>query len=232
MRGTRPIKDDRGLVVILGVGVRGAVGVTAFGIVGLTSYWVAQRRRQIGIRRALGATPASHRALFPNRESPDRRRRRGVGIALAMAAESVDGQQLRDAAAATSATPSWAPLWCCCSVSWRCSGRPSRRRRFHRHWRRAADDNRCQHPITFDPCARTGHRRQSRRGPGPGAAVRPARNPHARRRYSPEQGLALLGARARRPGHRGHEFQRRHHLRGGRHGAVPRAAGRSSPICR
>ncbi|MEJ0008187.1 MAG: ABC transporter permease [Steroidobacteraceae bacterium] len=30
--------------------------VTAFGVVGLTSYWVAQRRRQIGMRRALGAT--------------------------------------------------------------------------------------------------------------------------------------------------------------------------------
>jgi putative ABC transport system permease protein len=29
--------------------------VTAFGVVGLTSYWVAQRRRQIGMRRALGA---------------------------------------------------------------------------------------------------------------------------------------------------------------------------------
>ncbi|MDE2150094.1 MAG: ABC transporter permease, partial [Gammaproteobacteria bacterium] len=29
--------------------------VTAFGIVGLTSFWVAQRRRQIGVRRALGA---------------------------------------------------------------------------------------------------------------------------------------------------------------------------------
>ena len=30
--------------------------VTAVGIVGLTSFWVAQRRRQIGIRRAIGAT--------------------------------------------------------------------------------------------------------------------------------------------------------------------------------
>jgi putative ABC transport system permease protein len=32
------------------------LAVTAFGIVGLTSFWVAQRRRQIGIRRAVGAT--------------------------------------------------------------------------------------------------------------------------------------------------------------------------------
>ena len=30
--------------------------VTALGIVGLASFWVQQRRRQIGIRRALGAT--------------------------------------------------------------------------------------------------------------------------------------------------------------------------------
>jgi putative ABC transport system permease protein len=34
------------------------LAVTAFGIVGLTSFWVAQRRRQIGIRRAVGATRA------------------------------------------------------------------------------------------------------------------------------------------------------------------------------
>jgi putative ABC transport system permease protein len=49
-------QDDRGLAVILGVVCAALVAVTAFGIVGLTSYWVAQRRRQIGIRRALGAT--------------------------------------------------------------------------------------------------------------------------------------------------------------------------------
>jgi putative ABC transport system permease protein len=49
-------RDDKGLVVILGVVCATLLAVTAFGIVGLTSYWVTQRRRQIGIRRALGAT--------------------------------------------------------------------------------------------------------------------------------------------------------------------------------
>jgi putative ABC transport system permease protein len=53
---TEIYKNDKGLVVILGVVCTALLAVTAFGIVGLTSYWVAQRRRQIGIRRALGAT--------------------------------------------------------------------------------------------------------------------------------------------------------------------------------
>ncbi|KGI78592.1 ABC transporter permease [Oleiagrimonas soli] len=35
------------------------LAVTAFGIVGLSSFWVRQRRRQIGIRRAIGATRAN-----------------------------------------------------------------------------------------------------------------------------------------------------------------------------
>jgi putative ABC transport system permease protein len=53
---TEIYKNDKGLVVILGVVCTALLAVTSFGIVGLTSYWVAQRRRQIGIRRALGAT--------------------------------------------------------------------------------------------------------------------------------------------------------------------------------
>jgi putative ABC transport system permease protein len=49
-------KDSHGLAVILETVCVALLLVTGFGIVGLTSYWVAQRRRQIGIRRALGAS--------------------------------------------------------------------------------------------------------------------------------------------------------------------------------
>jgi putative ABC transport system permease protein len=52
----RAYRSNRGLTLILGAVAFILVAVTAFGMVGLTSYWVAQRRRQIGIRRALGAT--------------------------------------------------------------------------------------------------------------------------------------------------------------------------------
>jgi putative ABC transport system permease protein len=49
-------RSARSLALLLGAVSSILVAVTAFGMVGLTSYWVAQRRRQIGIRRALGAT--------------------------------------------------------------------------------------------------------------------------------------------------------------------------------
>ena len=52
----RAYRDDRALAVILGVVSCVLLVVTAFGIVGVTSFWVSQRRRQIGIRRAMGAT--------------------------------------------------------------------------------------------------------------------------------------------------------------------------------
>jgi putative ABC transport system permease protein len=49
-------RSDRGLALVLGVVTLTLVAVTSFGMFGLTSYWVTQRRRQIGLRRALGAT--------------------------------------------------------------------------------------------------------------------------------------------------------------------------------
>jgi putative ABC transport system permease protein len=49
-------RTQRGLALLLGAVALTLLAVTAFGMVGLTSYWVSQRRRQIGIRRALGAT--------------------------------------------------------------------------------------------------------------------------------------------------------------------------------
>ncbi|MGA7296440.1 MAG: FtsX-like permease family protein [Rhodanobacteraceae bacterium] len=49
-------QDDRAMAgILLGV-ILALLTVTALGIVGLASFWVAQRRKQIGVRRALGAT--------------------------------------------------------------------------------------------------------------------------------------------------------------------------------
>ncbi|HET9623958.1 MAG TPA: FtsX-like permease family protein [Kofleriaceae bacterium] len=49
-------RGDRALALLLtGVSIA-LLAVTGFGIVGLASFWVQQRTRQIGIRRALGAT--------------------------------------------------------------------------------------------------------------------------------------------------------------------------------
>lgn len=48
--------DARSMVWMLMLVCVVMLAVTAFGIVGLTSFWVRQRRRQIGVRRAVGAT--------------------------------------------------------------------------------------------------------------------------------------------------------------------------------
>jgi putative ABC transport system permease protein len=57
-------KQDRAMAYLL-IGVSIALLViTALGVVGLASFWVQQRTRQIGIRRALGATRADIRRYF------------------------------------------------------------------------------------------------------------------------------------------------------------------------
>ncbi|GAB2565678.1 ABC transporter permease [Dyella jejuensis] len=47
---------DYGMTILMGIVSAVLLAITAAGIVGLTSFWVGQRRRQIGVRRALGAT--------------------------------------------------------------------------------------------------------------------------------------------------------------------------------
>jgi putative ABC transport system permease protein len=49
-------KDDHAMAGILISVIVALLLVTGLGIAGLASFWVAQRRKQIGIRRALGAT--------------------------------------------------------------------------------------------------------------------------------------------------------------------------------
>jgi putative ABC transport system permease protein len=48
--------EDRAMAIILSVVIFCLLTITALGIVGMASFWVAQRTRQIGTRRALGAT--------------------------------------------------------------------------------------------------------------------------------------------------------------------------------
>lgn len=47
---------DRGVAIMMAAVCALLLLATAGGIVGLSSFWVSQRRRQIGVRRALGAT--------------------------------------------------------------------------------------------------------------------------------------------------------------------------------
>jgi putative ABC transport system permease protein len=51
-------RADHAMALLMGVICVILLGVTAAGIVGLTSFWVGQRRKQIGVRRALGARKA------------------------------------------------------------------------------------------------------------------------------------------------------------------------------
>ena len=52
----RAYDSDRGIAILMGIVSVVLLAITAAGIVGLTSFWVGQRRKQIGVRRALGAT--------------------------------------------------------------------------------------------------------------------------------------------------------------------------------
>lgn len=74
-------RQDRAMVWLLGGVCLGLLVVTAFGIVGLASFWVQQRTRMIGTRRALGATRGQILRYF----QMENLLLSSVGIALGMA---------------------------------------------------------------------------------------------------------------------------------------------------
>ncbi|KJV35698.1 ABC transporter permease [Luteibacter yeojuensis] len=57
-------RADRGMVILMSVVSVVLLAITGAGIAGLSSFWVGQRRRQIGVRRALGATRRDIIAYF------------------------------------------------------------------------------------------------------------------------------------------------------------------------
>jgi len=78
-------RGDHGLVVLLTGVCIALLVITAFGIIGLTSYWVSQRRRQIGIRRALGATRRAILRYFQTENLMIAAAGAAGGVALAIA---------------------------------------------------------------------------------------------------------------------------------------------------
>jgi len=56
--------SDYAMVTLLSIVVALLVFVNALGVIGITSFWVSQRRRVIGIRRALGATRGAITGYF------------------------------------------------------------------------------------------------------------------------------------------------------------------------
>jgi putative ABC transport system permease protein len=78
-------RGAHGLIVLLSAICTALLVVTAFGIIGLTSYWVAQRRQQIGIRRALGATRHAIVRYFQTENFMIAAAGAAIGIAFAIA---------------------------------------------------------------------------------------------------------------------------------------------------
>jgi len=77
--------------------------VTACGVVGLTMYWVTQRRQQIGMRRALGARRLDILAYFHTENLLIAGAGAALGIGLGLAVDVVLARSLE----LTRLSPAW-----------------------------------------------------------------------------------------------------------------------------
>ena len=75
-------QQQRGMAWLLGIVCVALLVITALGIVGLASFWVQQRTKQIGVRRALGATKGQILRYFQTENFL----LAGIGIVLGMLA--------------------------------------------------------------------------------------------------------------------------------------------------
>lgn len=78
---TKAYATDRGVAIMMGAMCVLLLLATAGGIVGLSSFWVGQRRRSIGVRRALGATRGDILRYFQTENALIV----GIGVALGVA---------------------------------------------------------------------------------------------------------------------------------------------------
>jgi len=83
-------QQDRWMAVLLAAVCLALLVVTAFGIVGLASFWVQQRKRMIGVRRALGASKLQIVGYFQTENFL----LTGIGITLGMAGAYAINQAL------------------------------------------------------------------------------------------------------------------------------------------
>jgi putative ABC transport system permease protein len=84
----------RTLAIMLALVVLILIAVNAFGIFGLTSFWVSQRTRQIGIRRALGANKSAIVRFFQRENALMVLSGVVIGIVLAFALNTFIAQKL------------------------------------------------------------------------------------------------------------------------------------------
>ena len=131
----RVYDSDRGMAILMGIISVVLLAITAAGIVGLTSFWVGQRRKQIGVRRALGATRGDILGYFLTENFLIAVGGVLVGSVLAIGINLWMVAQIRDGAAVAGLCTCSRAWWrCCCSGRARCWRRRCARRACRR-WR-------------------------------------------------------------------------------------------------